>query len=140
MRQRDGAAFLGQQLRHRLADDVRPPDHHRVEPRQIAELILEQHQAPERRARHEAVQPGRQPPGIDRVEAVDILVGVDPRGDDALVDMIGQRQLDEDAVDRPVGVERVDQREQIVLRRVGGELCSKLSIPAAIVALCLLRT
>ena len=52
----------------------------------------------------------------------------------------GQRQLDEDAVDRGVGVEPVDQREQVGLARVGGKLCSKLSIPASIVALPLERT
>ena len=34
---------------------------------------------PERGAGHEPVEPDREPPGVDRVEAVDVLVGVDPR-------------------------------------------------------------
>ena len=42
-----------QQLRHRLADDVGAADHHRLEPGQVAEPVLEQHQAAERRAGHE---------------------------------------------------------------------------------------
>ena len=49
------------------------------------------------------------------MEAVDILVGVDRRDDPLLVDMVGQRQLDEDAVDRIVGVELVDQIDQLLL-------------------------
>ena len=73
----DGAAFAEQQQRHRLADDVGAADDDRVHAGKIAQLGLEQHQAAERRAGHEAVEPGRQAAGIDRVEAVDVLVGVD---------------------------------------------------------------
>ena len=35
-----GAALAEQQLRHRLADDVGAADHHRVEPGELAELLL----------------------------------------------------------------------------------------------------
>ena len=38
-----------------------------------------------------------------------------------LVDLLRQRQLHEDAVDRWVGVEPVDQRQQIGLAGVGGQ-------------------
>ena len=54
VRDRDGAALGGEQLRHRLADDVRAADHDRVESGEVAQHILEQHQAAERRARHES--------------------------------------------------------------------------------------
>ena len=48
-----------------------------------------------------AVEADRQPPGVDRVEAVDVLVRVEMRVMiTALVDLRRQRQLDEDAVDR----------------------------------------
>jgi hypothetical protein len=63
------------------------------------------------------------------MEAVDILVRIDPDEHLLGVEMPGQRQLDEDAVDRGIGVERIDQRQQIRLEVSAGSLCSKLSIP-----------
>jgi hypothetical protein len=63
----------------------------------------------------------RQPAGIDRVEAVDVLVRVD-RSDHLVavaVERRRQRELDENAVDRRIVVERGDQRHQLRLRRVG---------------------
>ena len=56
------------------------------------------------------------------MEAVDVLVGVD-RGDDLLlVDMLGQRQLHENAIDRGISVELLDHRQQIGLGRFGWQL------------------
>ena len=49
-------------------------------------------------------------PDVDRVEAVDVLQRVDPLDDRPLVDLRRQGKLDEDAVDRRVGVEPVDRR------------------------------
>ena len=46
-------------------------------PGEVAELGLEQLQAAERRAGDEAGEADRQPAGVDRVEAVDVLGGVD---------------------------------------------------------------
>jgi hypothetical protein len=115
-------AFAEQQHRHRLADDVGAADHHRVLAARLAKLRLQQVQAAERRARHQRVEAGRQPPGVERVEAVDVLGRVDrgdhPRG----VDLRRQRQLDEDAVDALVGVELRDQVEQLGLAVVSGSL------------------
>ena len=51
-----GRALAEQQQRHRLADDVRAADHHRVLAAEVAELALQQHKAAERRARHERVE------------------------------------------------------------------------------------
>ena len=69
-------------------------------PDEVAELGLEQLEAAQRRAGNEAVKPDREPAGVDRVEAVDVLVGGDPGNDLALVDLRRERELDEDAVDR----------------------------------------
>ena len=45
---------------------------------------------------------------------------------------VGQRQLDEDAVDRVVGVEPLDEREQLGLAgRRRASWCSKLAMPAS---------
>ena len=57
----------------------------------------------------------REATGIDNVKAVDVLGRIDGRDDRLAVDMVGQRQLDEDAVDRIVGVEAFDERDDFVL-------------------------
>ncbi len=53
------------------------------------------------------------------VEAVDILVGAHCLDDGLLVDMRRQRQLHDEAVDVGVGIERVDERQQLGLGHVG---------------------
>ena len=120
MRYSHGAALAKQQQRHRLADDVRTPDHHRLFARQFAELRLQQFEAAKRRARDEAVEPGCKPAGIHGMEAVDVLVGRNPGDDHPLVDLLGEGKLNEDSVDCRVGVERFDQPNQLVLARGGG--------------------
>ena len=52
------------------------------------------------------------------MEAVDILVRVDGVDDGLFLDVIGQGQLHQDAVDRPVGIQFGDETEQVCLRRV----------------------
>ena len=60
--------------------------------------------------------PGREPPGVDGREAVDVLRRID-RGDHrAFGNLLRKRQLDEDAVDRRILVEPVDQSQQLILR------------------------
>ena len=77
MRDRSPCSLVYQQLRHRLADDVRAADHHGARPAS----------SPERgragsgsraacRARGRSPS-GRQPPDIDRVKAVDVLRRID---------------------------------------------------------------
>jgi hypothetical protein len=39
----DGAILAQEELRHRLADDVRAADHHRLQPGKVAEAVLEKH-------------------------------------------------------------------------------------------------
>ena len=82
-----------------------------------------------------------QPADIERVEAVDVLGRID-RVDHALrIDLLRQRQLHQDAVDRVVGVELRDQRQQLGLagRRRQAVLEARDARPRC-VALPLLRT
>ena len=105
-----------QQLRHRLADQHRAPDHHGVQPVQRGQHLFQQQQAAERRTGHQPRQPGGEPPGIDHMQPVHVLLRID-RGDRrAGVEVFRQRQLHEDAVYRGVGVQRRHQRQQIRLR------------------------
>ena len=46
----DGAVLLQQELRHRLADDIGAADDHRLEPVELAERILGEHDGADRRA------------------------------------------------------------------------------------------
>jgi hypothetical protein len=73
----DGAALGQQQLRHRLAHEDRAADDDGIQPRQIAQDRLEQHQAAQRGARDQPRQAGSQSPGTGWMEAIDILGGVD---------------------------------------------------------------
>ncbi len=110
-------------------------------PGKVAEPVLEQHQAAQRRAGDEPGLADREPAGIVDVEAVDVLGRVD-RGDHRLlVDLRRQRQLDEDAVDRVVGVEPRDQGEQLVLADVSaGRRVLEARHAGRVVALPLERT
>jgi len=104
-----------QELGDRLADEVRTADDDRLETGEVAELVLEQHQAAEGGAGHQARLSNRQPAGVDRVKAVHVLGRVD-RGDHRLrVDLGRKRELDEDAVDARIFVERPDERDQCIL-------------------------
>src|SRR4029078_7846516 len=76
----------------------------------------------ERRARAQAGQPERERAGAGRVEAVDVLVRGDARGDLDAVKVLGHRKLAENAVDRRVGVEVVDQVQDLGARRAGAQL------------------
>ena len=111
----DGAVLGQQQLRHRLADQDRAPDHHRILAGKIAEPVLEQHQRTKRRAGDKAGQAQRKPAGADRGQPVNVLVRADPRDHRLLVEVLRERQLNEDAVDHRVGIQPVDQRQQAIL-------------------------
>ena len=56
------------------------------------------------------------------------------------VDLVGQRQLDEDAVNAVIGIEIVDDGQQVGLAGVRSRRCSIDRIPAAVVRSILLRT
>ena len=51
------------------------------------------------------------------MQAVDVLGRIDALGDLIGIDGFGQRQLHQDAVDRGIGIQAIDQRQQLALRR-----------------------
>lgn len=57
---------------------------------------------------------------VEGVEAVDIFADVDGVKDSFFVDMVGEGELDEDAVDGGVGVEFLDEGEEVVLADIFG--------------------
>ena len=74
-------------------------------------------------------------PGVHGMEAVDVLVRRDGVRDARLVDVRRERQLDEDPVDLVVGVELVDEREDVRLGCVvASRRMSRASIPASVAA------
>ena len=116
-RMRDGhrAVRAQEQLRHRLADDVGAAEYDSAQAGEIAQAILQQHQAAQRRAGHQRVLARRQPTRVDDMKPVDVLGrvdGVDHRGG---VDLRRQRQLDQDAMNGWVAIQPFDQGQQIVL-------------------------
>ena len=106
------AVLAEQQLRHRFADDVGAAEHEGAQPLQRAQPVLQHRQAAARRARRQRLAAGRQPAGVDDVEAVDILVRVDGVEHGGLGDAVRQRQLHQDAMDGGIVVQAPHQREQ----------------------------
>ena len=53
---------------------------------------------------------------VHRMEAVDVLVGTNAANDRVRIDLLRQRHLHEDSVNRRIVVQLVDDREQLVLR------------------------
>ncbi|OPZ94448.1 MAG: hypothetical protein BWY71_02395 [Planctomycetes bacterium ADurb.Bin412] len=60
------------------------------------------------------------PADIDRVEAIDILIGVNGIQDAGFVDVFGQGKLDEDSVNFRVLIILANQGQQRLFRNVGG--------------------
>jgi hypothetical protein len=113
--------LLEQQLGHRFADDIRSPEHHGAKPRQVAEAVLEQHEAAERRAGHDGVAAHGQEPGVARVKSVGVLGRIDRLDDGLGADLLGQGQLNQDAVDGRVLVQAPDEIEQLGFGGAGVE-------------------
>ena len=98
----------------RPADEDRAAEDHRLGALELDPGVAQQLDHALRRARDEARAPLGEQPGAGRGEPVDVLGGVDRRDHRVLVDLLGQRQLDQDPVDRVVAVERGDQLEQLL--------------------------
>ncbi len=73
-------------------------------------------------ARPQHRQALRQAAEVVGVEAVDVLVRADALDHQGAVDVLGQRQLHQDAVDALVGIEPVDLGQQRLLRHLGVEV------------------
>ena len=106
-------------MRDGLADDrgAADDDGARIAQR---DLVLREHaHDPERRARDERRPAEVEAAGVHRVQPVDVLRGIDRLDHLRLVEVVGQRQLDEDPVDGVVGIQVGEQREQLLLGRLG---------------------
>lgn len=88
--------------------------------RRLDIIMAEEGADAHRGGREEAVLSKHHTAHIDGCEAVDILVGRDGIDDVLLVDMVGHRQLDDEAVDLVVVVEEVDSFEELRLGDRGG--------------------
>ncbi len=117
----DGAVRAQQQLGHRLAHQVGAADHHGGLAAQVAQGVLQQHQAAGWSAGDQAREAAGQPPGVGHRQAVDVLVRVDLGDDGRLLKVIGYGELHEYAMDALVGVQPSDQVQQLGLGRIGGQ-------------------
>ena len=105
----DRAARRQQELRHRLADDVRAADTTASRPPRSPSSCLQQIRQPSGVHGTKPGSPIARRPALTGWKPSTSLSG-EMRGDDhPLVDLRRQRQLDEDSVDRRIGVE-VDRR------------------------------
>ena len=116
---RHGRVRGEQQLRHRLPDDAGASDDDGVGAAQLDLVLLEHAHDAERRAGDECGPAEIEPGGVDGMDPVDVLRRVDRLDHGCLVDVAGERQLDEQAVHAVVGVELRDEREHVLLARVG---------------------
>ena len=105
-----GGVLLEEHQRDRLSDQRATAEDERALSLRVTADVLEHSHAAARRARAKPFSAYYQEPGVERVQAVDILGGVDRIDDGLVVQMVRQGQLDEDAVDVVVAVELEDQR------------------------------
>ncbi len=119
MRDRHRGVFVQQQLQQRTADQIGAADHDRVHAFQRGVHALGQDDAAERRAGRQRVKTAGQPPGIVRMQPVDVLGRIERVDDGFGVQRFRQRQLHQDAVHRRIAIELCDQRQQVVLRDIG---------------------
>ncbi len=86
------------------------------------DLRVEQQLAnPQRRARDESRSPLGEHPEVDRMEPVHVFTRRHVLDDGALVDVSGQRHLDEDSMHHRVIVKPIDRGQQLSLGRLGGK-------------------
>ena len=118
----DSAVRLQQQHRHRLADDVAPPDDDcffavKVNPRAADHLHCALGCA-----RNHARLSAHHPPRVEQVEAVHILFRRDNRQRCRLIEVFRQGQLHQNAVDGVVRIQTGYQLLQFVLRCRFGQI------------------
>ena len=74
---------------------------------------------------------------VDGRQSVDVLARRDLRQHDGLIDVVGKRHLDEDAVDLGVAIELGDERDELGLGDVGRELVVDRADPGLLAGLAL---
>ncbi len=132
--------LLDEQVRHRLADDVRAADDDHVCALGLHVGGREELLDAVGRTGLEAGVAGDEAADVLGVEAVDVLRRVDGAQDRPVLDVVGDRHLDENAVDILVGVEVLDGVVQFGGVRVGVESMSMASIPTSSQSSCFIET
>ena len=113
--------FLDQQVGDGLADDVAAADDDDLGAVELDAAADQELEDAVGRAGQIGLLPDDHAADIDGMEAIDILGRIDGQQDFVFVDMLGQRELHEDAVDAGVFVEAVDQGQQFGLGCGGRE-------------------
>ena len=127
--------LLQQEGRHRLADDVAAAHHRGGLPCRRDAAAGQKFHDPRRRAGHERRPPQQEAPHVEGVEAVHVLGRVDLLEQVLGVQLRGERQLQQDPVDRRVLVEFADRlldlgtagvRRKLAVARLQAELAAGL--------------
>ena len=119
MSDRHCAAVLQQQLGHRFANDVGTADNNSIQPGKRSKLITQKQQTAKRCAGNQRILAGCEPASIHHVKAVNILVRCDRVDHCRLVNLLGQRKLHKNPVNRIILIEGVNQRQQLCLAGCG---------------------
>ncbi|MCY1536511.1 hypothetical protein D9M68_719710 [compost metagenome] len=120
----DGATCQQEFQRHGATDDVGCAHDYCVHAVEVGAGAVQQCHDAFRCAGAEQGDALGQAADVVRVETVHVLVGVDAFQQQRSVEVFGQRQLDQDAVDGRVFIEAVDQGEQVGLAGTGRQVMS----------------
>ncbi len=115
-------ALLGQQERQRATERRAAAEDHDVATGDRDAVVGEQLLDARRCARPRAGQADGEAAHVDRVHAVDVLVRVDGEQRGVVVEVAGHGVLHQQRVHGPVGRERRDRLDQLLLRRVVGQV------------------
>ena len=121
MADRHGGIALQQQEDQGTADEQRAPDHDGLGALQRDVVGVEQLDHARRRARPQAGATLRERARALGREPVHVLARVDQRRQGVAVEMLGDRELEQDPADGLVVVQRTDSRGHLLLRDIGGE-------------------
>ena len=115
MRDGDGGVFIEQKLHQGATDQIGAADHHGVHTLERSMHALGQDDAAQRRTRRQRRKAAGQPPGIVRMQTVDVLGRIDRIDDGFGMQRFGQRQLHQDPVHGGIAIELSDQGQQVAL-------------------------
>ena len=120
---------LQQHLRERPAHQLGAAHDDHVGATDVDVIAVEQLDHAERRARVEPGNVAREPAGAQDREAVDVLVRVDQLDQRHRIEVLGERQLQQDRGDLRVGRQLRDQGPELLLRRLGRQVPVQVADP-----------
>src|SRR5262249_29677500 len=112
----DGGVAREEELRERFTHEARAAHPHRLRALDRDAVVIEDLDAAGRRARHGRWRAAQEIAQAHGMQPVCILLGSDGRHGLVLVHALGQRQLEQGAVQRGLGVDRANRLEQLGLR------------------------